>query len=128
MTWKRKVSGGILAVVGYMLSPLSWWNDMLVNVPLALVFAWIVSALYKPAFSAAMVIGYWLTNVLGFVLMHKGAQQVLSDEEKKYSRRELLWDVIISLLYTLVIVALLKFGVLRPFQNYFQQAGEIKPP
>jgi hypothetical protein len=128
MARKRKVSGGILAVVGYMLSPLSWWNDMLVNVPLALVFAWIVSAFYKPAFSAAVVIGYWLTNVLGLVLMHKGAQQVLSNEDKKYSLRELLWDVIISLLYTLVIVALLEFGFLRPFQSYFQQTGEIKPP
>ena len=26
-----------------MLSPLSWWNDLFVNVPLALVFAWLVS-------------------------------------------------------------------------------------
>jgi hypothetical protein len=128
MVWKRKVSGGILAVVGYMLSPLSWWNDMFVNVPLALVFAWVVSAFYKPAFNAAMVIGYWLTNVLGFVLMHKGAQQMLSKEEKNNNRRELFWDVIISLLYTLVIVALLKFGVLQPFQNYFQHGGGPKAP
>ena len=92
---------------------------MFVNVPLALVFAWLVSAVYKPAFSAAVVIGYWLTNVAGFLLMHKGAQQFLSKEEQKYSRRELLKDVTISLLYTLLIVALVKFGVLKPFQNYF---------
>ena len=123
MSWKRKISGSVLAVVGYMLSPLSWWNDMFVNVPLALVFAWIVSAFYKPAFTAALVIGYWLTNVLGFVLMHKGAQQLLSEQEKRYSRRELLKDVGISLLYTLVIIALIKFGVLKPFQNYFHENG-----
>src|SRR5262245_43959925 len=119
MAWKRKVSGGLLAVIGYMLSPLSWWNDMFVNVPLALVFAWLVSAFYKPAFSASVVIGYWLTNVAGFILMHKGAQQLLSQEEQKYSRRELLKDIAISLVYTLLIVALLKLGVLKPFQNYF---------
>jgi len=123
MGWKRKVSGSVLAVVGYMLSPLSWWNDMFVNVPLALVFAWIVSAFYKPAFTPALVLGYWLTNVLGFVLMHKGAQQLLSEQDKKYSRRELLKDVAISLLYTLVIIALIKFGVLKPFQNYFHENG-----
>ena len=119
MGWKRKVSGSVLAVVGYMLSPLSWWNDMFVNVPLALVFAWIVSAFYKPAFTPSVVVGYWLTNVLGFVLMHKGAQQIISEENKKYTRRELLKDVGISLVYTLVIIALIKLGVLKPFQNYF---------
>ena len=119
MAWKRKLSGSVLAVVGYLLSPLSWWNDMIVNVPLALVFAWIVSAFYKPAFTASLVIGYWLTNVLGFVLMHKGARQLMSEKDEKYSRRELLKDLGISLLYTLVIVVLIKFGVLKPFQNYF---------
>jgi membrane protein implicated in regulation of membrane protease activity len=43
MAWKRKVTGGVLAFAGFMLSPLSWWNDLFVNVPLALVFAWLVS-------------------------------------------------------------------------------------
>ena len=126
MAWKRKVSGGVLTVVGYMLSPLSWWNDMFVNIPLALVFAWVVSAFYKPAFSAAMVIGYWLTNVLGFVLMHKGAQQLLSKQEKKYARKELLKDVRISIAYTLLIIALIKAGVLKPFEHYFAASAPPK--
>jgi len=119
MALRRKITGGALALIGYMLSPLSWWNDMFVNVPLALVFAWVVSAFYKPAFGPAMVIGYWLTNVLGFVLMHKGAQQMFSDRDRRYSRVELLKDVAISLIYTLIIVGLIKVGVLKPFQNYF---------
>jgi len=107
---KRKVTGGILAVIGFTLSPLSWWNDLVVNVPLALVFAWIVSFIYRPAFEASVIIGYWLTNMLGFFLMHKGAQKVFSTEEKKYSRRDVLKDVAISLIYTAIIVALLKAG------------------
>ena len=119
MAWKRKVTGGFLAVVGYMLSPLSWWNDAFVNVPLALAFAWVVSAFYRPAFGVAVVIGYWLTNVLGFILMHKGAQQMLSDRDRKYARRELLKDLLVSLAYTVLILVLLKLGVLKPFQSYF---------
>jgi hypothetical protein len=82
-------------------------------------FAWVVSFFYKPAFTASLVVGYWLTNVLGFVLLNKGAQQVLSSELKKYSRRDLLKDVLISLLYTLIIVSLVKFGFLKPVQSYF---------
>ena len=62
--------GSFVALVGYMLSPLSWWNDLFVNVPLALVFAWLVSAFYKPAFTSSLVVGYWLTNVIGFILLH----------------------------------------------------------
>jgi hypothetical protein len=123
MGWKRKTSGGVLAVVGYMLSPLSWWNDMFVNVPLALAFAWGVSVFYRPAFEASLVVGYWLTNVAGFVLLHKGTQQMLTDKKKKYSMRDLLRDVGISLLYTGLIVALVKFGVLKPFTAYFGSAN-----
>src|SRR5207237_3457873 len=104
MAWKGKVSGGILAVVGFMLSPLSWWNDLFVNVPLALAFAWLVSLFYKPAFEVSLVVGYWLTNVLGFVLMHKGAQKMVKEKEERYSRKDLLRDVGISLLYTALIV------------------------
>ena len=119
MAWKRKVSGGVLAVIGFMLSPLSWWNDLFVNVPLALAFAWIVSFFYRPAFEACVVVGYWLSNVLGFVLMHKGAQKLISKEKRRYSRRDLLRDLGISLLYTALILALLQLGVLKPLRNYF---------
>lgn len=119
MAWKRKVSGGLLAAIGYMLSPLSWWNDMFVNVPLALVFAWVISLFWKAAFAPSLVVGYWLTNVLGFVLMHKGAQKMLSEKQRRYSRRDLLRNVGISLLYTGVIVALVKLGILQPIKDYF---------
>jgi hypothetical protein len=111
--------GSFVALVGYLLSPLSWWNDMFVNVPLALAFAWVVSAFYKPAFMSSLVFGYWLTNVAGFILLHKGTQQALSKEPRPYSRRDALRDIGISLLYTLVIVVLVKFGVLKPVQSYF---------
>ena len=111
--------GSVVALIGYMLSPLSWWNDMFVNVPLALAFAWLVSLFYKPAFAASLVIGYWLTNIIGLILLHKGGQQVLSKGIKEYSRRHLLIDVAVSLLYTAVIVVLVRFGVLKPVQSYF---------
>ena len=119
MAWKRKITGGVLAVVGFMLSPLSWWNDLFVNVPLALVFAWLVSLCYKPAFTPALIIGYWLTNVAGFILMQKGAENIIRETPKKYSRRDLLRDVGISLGYTALIVVLVKLGILKPIESYF---------
>jgi len=120
MAWKRKFGGGVLALIGFMLSPLSWWNDLFVNLPLALAFAWLVSLIYRPAFGASLIVGYWLTNVLGFFLMHKGAQQ-MATEKKAYTRRDLLKDFAISLLYTGIIMLLLKAGILKPIGNYFER-------
>ena len=114
MAWKRKATGGVLAFIGYILSPLSWWNDAFVNIPLALAFAWVVALFYKPAFEASWVLGYWITNVVGMVLMHKGAQKMLRKEDRKYSWRNSVRDIGISLLYTGVIVLLLKFGIVKP--------------
>lgn len=122
MTWKRKTVGGFTALVGYMLSPLSWWNDLFVNVPLAIAFAWVISLFSKRAFMPSLVVGYWLTNVVGFILLHKGAEQILSKHPKRYSRRDLARDVAISLLYTAVIVVLVQCGVLKPVQSYFPKS------
>ena len=119
MSWKRRVHGGVLGFIGFMLSPLSWWNDLFVNVPLALGFAWLVSLFYRPAFHSALIIGYWLTNLLGLVLLHKGARNMFSSEDPKaYSGRELFKDVLISLLYTLLIVLLIQLKILQPITDY----------
>ena len=107
-------------MVGYMLSPLSWWNDAFVNLPLAYVFAWIVSRCYRPAFGVSMVVGYWLTNVLGLVLMRKGAQDVVARKQNWYSRRDLALDVVVSLAYTALIVLLLRTQVLKPIEDYLR--------
>ena len=118
---KRKVSGGALAFVGYMLSPLSWWNDLFVNWPLALAFAWVVSWFYRPAFTASLVLGYWFTNILGFVLMQKGGVKIMSEQDRPYSRKCLIRDLAISVLYTILIVALVRMGVIGPIQDTIQK-------
>ncbi len=120
MSWKRKSYGGVLVFIGFMLSPLSWWNDLVVNVPLALAFAWVVSLIYRPAFEIAWIAGYWLTNVLGFLLLHKGVKIMATQQPspQKYSGRDLLKDIIVSLLYTLLIVILIKFKIIQPITDY----------
>lgn len=126
MAWQRRLTGGVLAAVGFMLSPLSWWNDAFVNLPLALGFAWAVSvcagvAAREAVFNVAVVVGYWLTNVLGFVLMHKGVRWLRSPQEKEETKREIWKDLWISFAYTALIVVLIKLGVLKPIQGYFAE-------
>jgi len=33
MKHKPRIKGGIIVFIGFMLSPLPWWNDLFVNVP-----------------------------------------------------------------------------------------------
>ena len=108
-------------MVGFLLSPLSWWNDIYVNIPLAYVGAWIVSLIYKPAFLTAFVINYWITNILGFVLMHKGASKLAKKEGtiKPYTQKDIVKDIFISLAYTALMVVLIKLKAVRPIKEYF---------
>ena len=118
--WKRRVAGGFIGILGFLLSPLSWWNDLFVNIPIAVAFGWLASLVYKPAFNVAVVVGYWLTNVIGLVLMHKGATAVLSGTSRRYSRNDLIKDIFVSLAYTAVIMLLIRWRVLQPVTDYFR--------
>jgi hypothetical protein len=64
------------------------------------------------------VLGYWLTNVLGLFLLQKGAQQAVTGQPRPYTRRQLLGDLGISLAYTLLLIVLVKYGVLKPLPEY----------
>jgi hypothetical protein len=119
MDWKRKSGGGLLALIGFLLSPLSWWNDLFVNFPLALGFAWLVALINKAAFEPGLIVGYWLTNVAGLILMHHGLSRMVTQSRPRYSWRALSRDILICLLYTALIMALVQFKVLRPMERYF---------
>jgi hypothetical protein len=109
----NKISSGITVTIGYLLSPLSWWNDLLINMPIAYGFAYLCSLFNKHIFLPAMVAGYWLTNIAGFILMHYGGQKLLSNKSKKYSKNDFYKDIMISLCYTLLVYIFFKIGWLK---------------
>ncbi|KAB1187729.1 MULTISPECIES: hypothetical protein [Haloferax] len=109
---KRRIKGGFLAVVGFILSPLSWWNDLVVNLPLAYAFGIAVALISRELFLPGVIAGYWLTNVAGFVLLHKGAIDVVSGEPEPYTTRRFVKDFLISVGYTVIVIALVWFGIL----------------
>ncbi|MDP2911174.1 MAG: hypothetical protein Q8N76_02440 [Candidatus Omnitrophota bacterium] len=112
----RKLYGGILGTIGFLLSPLSWWNDLFVNFPIAYACACAVNLIFKGAFLGAFIVSYWITNVLGFILLQKGLNNALKEgsEKKKYSWKNFLRDALLSLAYSLLIVMLVKLGIIKP--------------
>ena len=99
--------------IGYLLSPLSWWNDLFFNLPIALVFGYGVSWLNASWFLPGTIVGYWLSNVLGMVMMQFGAVDMFWAEDNRNVKRELLIGLGSATLYTLVVSALVYFHVLE---------------
>lgn len=113
--WLSRAFHGALAWVGYLLSPLSWWNDAIVNLPLAYAFGAGVEAFYPGHFLGAVVLGYWLTNIVGLVLLHRGVTGALCRNPPcRYTRRMLAKDLAVSLVYTAAVALLAHLGVLVP--------------
>ena len=112
----QKVKGVILGIIGYILSPLSWWNDPIVNIPLAYGFASLFGLISEKLFFPMMIIGYWATNVLGLVLMHYGIRAATQKQGGINIKKQIL----ISLGYTVLIVILIKLNILKFPTEYFR--------
>lgn len=112
----KKIGHSVLVGIGFLLSPLSWWNDIIVNIPLAYIFSYPFTLISKKLFLPAFVFGYLLTNILGFVLMHKGIRGLRGT--KCNIKEELKKDFLVSLFYTLLIVILVLFGIIKPPMEY----------
>lgn len=99
--------------IGYMLSPLSWWNDLFFNLPIALVFGYGVSWLNLQWFFPGTVIGYWLSNVLGIVMMQFGTIDIFLPDNKQNTARDILLGFGGATLYTVIVAALVYFHILN---------------
>lgn len=121
--WSKLPSLALVGL-GWLLSPLCWWNDLLINLPIALGFARVVSLLNPAWLVPALVSGYWLSNMAGVLLMQNGALALLPEERRPQRSRELLWGVLTSSLYTLAIALAVKLGWLAmPRLDSFLAAG-----
>lgn len=114
----KRAGGGALAVIGFLLSPVSWWNDLLINIPLAYLFAGAVTWAQPSWFNAAFVVGYLLTNILGLVLLQYGMKHAVRSAKPVNFKKELKSSLVWSVLYTLLVVILLLAGWIQPPVEY----------
>ncbi|HEY9645727.1 MAG TPA: hypothetical protein V6C88_05125 [Chroococcidiopsis sp.] len=113
-SWFKRLRGGFLFVLGYMLSPLSWWNDLFFNLPFAYGLGYLVSRVAPHYFLPAAIAGYWLSNVAGILLMQLGVIDVFQGDGKERNfKKELFTGVVSSTVYTFVILGLIHFHILE---------------
>ena len=96
---------------GYLLSPLSWWNDIFFNLPIAYLFGYLFSLPFPDLLLPFTIAGYWLSNVLGFILMQVGAADTFFENKEKNFKKDLLTSLATSTVYTIVVVVLVKLNI-----------------
>jgi hypothetical protein len=110
---REKLKGSLMLTIGYVLSPLSWWNDPFVNIPIAYGIAFLCGLVSRKLFTPAMVVGYWLTNVAGLSLMQGGAASFGERGSARGRRRRIVESIIVTAAYTAAIMLLVRYRILR---------------
>ncbi|MEH2002646.1 MAG: hypothetical protein V7L00_28585 [Nostoc sp.] len=109
----KKLRGGFFVVLGYLLSPLCWWNDLLFNLPIAYGFGYACSLLSPKLLLPCSMIGYWLSNIVGILLMQFGSKDIFKKEPQEHNlKKELVTGLISSTVYTLLIMLLIQLRIL----------------
>ena len=108
----KKLRGGFLLGVGYLLSPLCWWNDLFFNLPVAYFFGYVCSWFSPNLLLPCSIAGYWFSNIAGILLMQVGAVDVFQGQTERDLKKDLLVGVVSSTVYTLVILALVQFKII----------------
>jgi len=70
--WKLPGIAGIMIAIGYILSPLSFYNDALVNIPLSVATAYLLHKWLNLDFQVMTAAAYIFSNILGLALMAWG--------------------------------------------------------
>ncbi len=121
MAVHQKIKAWTITALGFILSPVSWWNDIVVNIPLAYLFAVPFGIINKQFFLPAFILGYWLTNILGFILLHHGIRQIFLERKEKSFKKELWKNIVISLIYTVMIIFCIKMGWFKFLPDYIDK-------
>lgn len=109
----KKLRGGFFLVIGYLLSPLCWWNDLFFNLPVAYFFGYVCSLLSPDLLVPCSIIGYWLSNIAGILLMQVATVDIFQGPKEHNLKKELLTGLVTSTVYTFVILGLIQFQILE---------------
>lgn len=107
----RYVGAASVFVVGFILSPLTWWNDLLINLPIA----WLMASVFpRSCFEPAVITSYWLTNIIGLLLMHSSGKAMLHGKVKPLTWRTFGGFMGWTSAYSLLFWLLMHLGLIQP--------------
>lgn len=103
-------------IIGFLLSPLTPWNDLFLNIPIAVFLAYLTSFFLNYELHTLTLFWYFLTNVVGLIMVHKGTISSIQSkafEKVKKNNVSIIIDIILTTIYSLIIY---KFGNIDEIQ------------
>ena len=91
------------------------------HIPLAYLFSIPFIFFDESFFLPSFIAGYWLTNLLGFLFMHLGGEGLIYQKKPAIGIRR---SLLISLLYSIIVICFVILGWLAPPTEYLQHLGE----
>jgi len=95
-------------MVGWLLSPLTTWNDVLINIPLAYIIARVVKSLVQLDMAVLTIIFYWVTNITGLGMMYFAADRIAA--KSKIPKKSLLSIMVPMIVYSVIIILIDMWG------------------
>lgn len=115
--WTRGC-GALLCVIGWILSPLTWWNDLLVNLPVSWLLASLIWPAQGPRFGFAVIFFYWLTNVAGLIMMISGGRLLATG--KRIRANDIMISLWVCAGYTLIVLILSALNIVKPLGGWLR--------
>ena len=95
-----------------MLSPLTFWNDVFVNIPISYLLASLAIRFIKADFLFLVLVFYWISNGIGILMMYFSGKSIMQD---KSNRLHALATLLITIvIYSIIIIILNRTGILKP--------------
>ena len=109
--WPRYLFSAVVFAMGFILSPFTWWNDLVVNLPIA----WFLTSFFPHAwFKPAFIVSYWVTNIAGLMMMYFSKDIITHKKIEPLSRNTFAKLLLITTLFTLIFWLLMVVRIIRP--------------
>ena len=109
----QQIKSGFVFIIGFLLSPLCWWNDLIFNLPISYGFSKIISYFAADLLIPGAIFADWVSNILGIVLMQFGAVTFFNKPSAEQNLlKNTFLGVFSSTVFTLIIIILWKANLL----------------
>jgi len=108
----KKFISRLVFIVGWLLSPFTFWNDLFINIPVAYFVASLLYRFMHSDFSLLVVICYWASNAIGILMMYVSGKNIFKEGRSVLKELTILLAAIVA--YSLVLAVLARLGMLKP--------------
>ena len=98
--------------IGWLLSPLTFWNDAFVNIPFSYMCASLLVRFIRVDFLTLVLVMYWVSNVLGLCMMYASGRAIFKNREEV--TKALITLIATVIIYSILLLALDRIGILKP--------------